>query len=163
MNDDLVGNNMYGINFTIFGLQERIRRASISVLLLRRILREVAKHYPYEICGLLSGRVKGDEAHIMNAVPLTNVKGNGSKFWFDVKEWMIKIIREARAGRTYLGIYHSHPNSSVIPSLNDRHRMLECPEELWLIISYDGVKYSWSLWRIDDSNSSLFKVELKVK
>jgi len=153
---------MYGLDPTIFGLQERIKKAFIKEEALSKILGDVKRAYPQEACGVISGLVEGDKAYILSSRPLTNIYHDERKFWFNVREWMRAIIEEFRRGRTYLGLYHSHPNGSTIPSLSDQHRMLECPEELWLIISYDGDVYGWSLWRISDFGGSIFKVRLEI-
>ena len=76
---------------------------------------------------------------------------------------MSSILEAKSRDLEYIGIFHSHTRDSPIPSLADRHRMLECPEEVWVIISYTpqtGARAT--AWRIDDWGSSIMKLALIV-
>jgi len=78
------------------------------------------------------------------AVPLRNVLRSRESFWFDEGEWMRVVIRGRGEGLEYIGLYHTHPGRSPVPSLSDRHRMLECPGEVWLIVGFEpGVGCRW--------------------
>lgn len=108
----------------------------LPLSVLNEILAHVRREYPVEACGVLLGRVREGTALVVRSVPLTNILASSSAFWFDVREWMATVMSGRRGGLSYIGIYHSHAREQPLPSLADRHRMLECPGEVWLLVAY---------------------------
>jgi len=119
----------------------------------------VRKEYPLEICGVLAGKIVGEKAFVKEYRILENILESSSRFWFDEREWMRIICEFKDKGLDYIGLFHSHPNGSALPSLADRHRMMECPGEIWLIIAYAPEKgFDICAWVISDYISSFSKV-----
>jgi len=144
------------------GAIERVYRLVIPRAVLDAIVRIARERSPREACGVLMGRVSEGVARIEAIEELENVLGAEDAFWFDVREWMEKIIKWRKRGMEYIGLFHSHVRGSAYPSLSDRERMLECPGEVWLIVALQGGEPEFTAWRIDDFGSSIMKLSLEV-
>ena len=154
---------MFEASYSVTGLQEKVRKILLSRSAYNNIISIVKARYPREACGVMLGRIKGDTAFINEISEIRNIFESSYRFWFDVREWMETILKAREKGLEYIGLFHSHPRRSPIPSMADRHRMLECPEEVWIIVSYapkSGVEMT--AWRIDDWGSSIMKLFLIV-
>lgn len=110
-----------------------------------RVLQHVRSLYPREACGVLLGYREGSTYYVTEARPLPRSSGHGTFFLLDVQEWLGCLLEARRRGLTYVGLYHSHPDSDPIPSPEDVHTMLQYPGEVWLIISVrsdGGIDYA---------------------
>lgn len=142
---------------------ERVYKLAIPGSVAREILEHVRREYPIEACGALFGFVKGGCATVERSVPLRNILGSSTAFWFDVRDWMTAIINAKREGLDYIGLYHSHAREQPLPSLADKHRMLECPGEVWLIVAYvPDREPCFAAYRIDDYGSSIARVQVEL-
>jgi proteasome lid subunit RPN8/RPN11 len=68
--------------------------------------------YPYECCGVLLGRMDGDERVVTSIARCGNTRDDSphNRYNIDPKE-LIRIQREARErGEDIVGFYHSHPD-----------------------------------------------------
>jgi proteasome lid subunit RPN8/RPN11 len=142
---------------------ERIYKLAIPREIAQEILEHVEREYPIEACGALFGRVESGSALVEKVVPLRNVLGSSTAFWFDERDWMSAIMSAKREGLEYIGLYHSHAREQPLPSLADRHRMLECPGEVWLIVAYrPGGEPRLAAYRIDDYGSAVMRVRVEL-
>lgn len=139
-----------------------------STLVLRRSTLDelksiVEKEYPLEVCGVLAGKIVDKRAFVEEYKILENILESSTRFWFDERKWMETVCEFKRKGLEYIGLFHSHPDGSVLPSLADRHRMMECPGEIWLILAYSPKKgFDICAWVISDYISSFSKVNLVI-
>ncbi|MTF39352.1 Mov34/MPN/PAD-1 family protein [Cyanobacterium aponinum] len=94
------------------------------------------KNYPYECCGLLLGVINNCEKKVIKVVPVENDWENQKHLFtkkydglkrnlrdsFAINPFtLLKIQKEARnENLNIVGIYHSHPDHSAIPSEFDR-------------------------------------------
>jgi len=122
----------------------------------------ISGSYPVEACGILLGRSESGMALVTRVVPLRNVRESRTEFWIDEKEWMERILHAGRLGLEYIGLYHSHPDGDPLPSPSDRHRMLECPGEVWLIVGYGSGRFDTAAYRVGDDGYSLFSLPVKI-
>lgn len=130
---------------------------------LSEILGHVRDEYPIEACGILLGTIEGERGVVRRARRMKNLLASSSAFWFDVREWMAAILGARREGLGYIGLYHSHGREQPLPSLSDRHRMLECPGEVWLIVAYlPDREPRLAAYRVDDFGSAITRVEVKI-
>ena len=68
--------------------------------------------YPHECCGVLLGRMDGDERVVTSIARCGNTRDDSphNRYNIDPKE-LIRIQREARErGEDIIGFYHSHPD-----------------------------------------------------
>lgn len=130
-----------------------------------RIVKEVKQSYPKEACGIMGGVIKDGRIIVSYTSKLSNVFSEEGKFWFSELDWMHKVASLISHGLNYIGLYHSHPDSTPTPSLNDLERMIECPGEIWLILSYtpsNSLSLSIRAWTIPDFNSGLMRIPVVV-
>ncbi len=131
--------------------------------ILNKMIDHVKAHYPREVCGVMIGYSEGTKIFVRAAIPLSNLSLSQNRFWFDEREWMKIIIEFSKKGLDYIGIYHSHPDSSPLPSMNDLERMLECPGEIWVIVSYSPPnKIDIKAWTIPSYYSGVSSVLLLI-
>jgi len=104
---------------------------------------ELESNKPYEACGVLIGIISGSTALVEKAVPVTNVKRTRASFELDPKEHYDAWNEAEKNGKEIVGVYHTHPVSSAVPSLWDRETMQNVPG-VWLIAGADGMRaYVW--------------------
>lgn len=142
---------------------ERIYELIIRRGVFNEIVNHVRDEYPIEACGVLLGRVHEGKGFVEKALRLRNILASSTSFWFDLREWMSAILSARREGLSYIGIYHSHNREQPLPSLSDRHRMLECPGEVWLIVAYVPQREPRAAaYRIDDFGSAIARVIVRI-
>ncbi len=110
---------------------------------LNTIRSELEANKPYEACGVLIGTRDGSIAIVEKALPITNSKRTRRSFELDPKEHYDAWNEAEKNGKDIVGVYHTHPVSSAIPSLWDRETMQNYAS-VWLIAGADGMQaYVW--------------------
>jgi len=121
----------------------------------------ISEKYPLEACGILLGKIENGIAIVTRILPLRNIKESRTEFWIDEKEWIEKILEAQKQGLEYIGLYHSHPDAEPLPSPSDRHKMLECPGEVWLIVGYSPSGINMAAYRVGDDGYSLLSLRVQ--
>ncbi len=104
---------------------------------------ELESNKPYEACGVLAGTINGSTALVEKALPVANVKRTRTSFELDPKQFYEAWNEAEKNGKEIVGVYHTHPVSSAVPSLWDRETMQNVPG-VWLIAGADGLRaYVW--------------------
>ncbi len=120
-----------------------IKELKISSHDLALIQAELEANRPYEACGVLIGTVSVNTAHVEKALPVTNVKRTRRSFELDPGQLYKAWDNADKNGKEILGVYHTHPVSSCVPSLWDMETMENAPS-VWLIAGADGMRaYIW--------------------
>lgn len=102
-----------------------------------RIARAVEEAYPREGCGLLLGRVEGDDRVVEEARPASNRwEDREDRYLVDPETLRRAVDEEAGGGPRVLGFWHSHPDADPVPSATDRE--LAWPWYLYLIVPVRG-------------------------
>lgn len=98
-----------------------------------RIARAVEEAYPREGCGLLLGRVEGEDRVVEEVRPAPNRwEGREDRYLVDPETLRRAVEEEAGGGPRVLGFWHSHPDADPVPSATDRE--LAWPWYLYLIV-----------------------------
>lgn len=110
------------------------RRLIIGQRLLQRVLEHCYEERPLEACGVLTGRA----GKVHHAYATDNARQ--SPLFFEVEEEQReRILREIEErGEELVAIYHSHPTSPALPSLNDVNQAVHYPQALRVIVSLAG-------------------------
>jgi len=120
-----------------------INELKIPVTELDLIQAELEENKPYEACGVLIGTIDGMTAHVEKSRPIRNVKRTDRSFELDPKEHYNAWNEAEKNGKEIVGVYHTHPGSSAVPSLWDRETMQK-DTSVWLIAGADGMRaYVW--------------------
>ena len=120
-----------------------ISKLKISRRDLELIQAELEANSPYEACGVLVGMIEGAAAVVEKAVPITNSNRTTQSFELEPKEFYNSWNNAEKNGQEIVGVYHTHPSSSAVPSQWDRETMQNDPS-VWLIAGADGMKaYVW--------------------
>ena len=97
---------------------------------------EIRRHgeqtYPSECCGVLLGKVEGDERIVTSTVRCGNTRTDSpqNRYHIDPRE-LVKIQREGRTrGEDIVGFYHSHPDHPA------RWSQTDFAEAHWIGCSY---------------------------
>lgn len=101
--------------------------AHLDVLVLpppvRERLSELAlAGYPYEVCGLLLGRVEGGRrlVEVVHPARNLNLERAHDRFELDPRDQLAAEQAARASGREVLGVWHSHPDHPATPSETDR-------------------------------------------
>ena len=92
----------------------------ISKADLQKIVDHAVSELPNEACGLIAGRIEGDDKIIEKVYLLTNIDKSNEHFSLDPKEQLAAIKDMRAAGLSPLGNWHSHPESPSRPSDEDK-------------------------------------------
>ena len=117
-----------------------------------KLLDEIREHgvrdYPYECCGLLLGRYREDGKVVTETYPISNAREESAKrnrFLIEPKELMEGERYARDKDLEVVGFYHSHPDSTAIPSRYDLEHAW--PTYSYIIVSTTpgkaGDLYSW--------------------
>ncbi|MBQ3919454.1 MAG: M67 family metallopeptidase [Oscillospiraceae bacterium] len=85
-----------------------------------KIVAHAKKEAPIEACGLIAGRLDGDDKIVEKVYILTNTDHAEEHFTLDPKEQLMAIKDMRALGLTPLGNWHSHPVSPSRPSDEDK-------------------------------------------
>lgn len=105
---------------------------SISDNLLTQIREHGVRDYPYECCGLLLGRYRGEGKVVNEVYPISNAREESAKrnrFLIRPEELMRGERYAGERDLEVVGFYHSHPDSPAAPSQYDL-------EHAWPTYSY---------------------------
>ncbi|VVB97624.1 Desampylase [uncultured archaeon] len=120
-----------------------INEIKISSRDIELIQAELEANKPFEACGVLIGTIIGSTALVEKALPVTNAKRTRRSFELDPKEHYNAWNEAEKNGREIVGVFHTHPVSSAVPSLWDRETM-QNETSVWLIAGVDGMRaYVW--------------------
>ena len=85
-----------------------------------KIVEHAKKELPDEACGLIAGKVDGENKTIQKVYLLTNIDHSNEHFSLDPKEQLFAIKDMRANGYAPLGNWHSHPESPSRPSDEDK-------------------------------------------
>ena len=128
--------------------------------------------YPHEGCGLLLGSfdAEADKKTLVELVFLKNAWAKAvaddlaesgyqasqdmttaRRYWIDPKA-MLETQRQARQqGLSIIGVYHSHPDATAVPSMCDRD--LAWPAYAYVIVSVrNGLAADLQNWQLDNNH-----------
>ena len=128
---------------------------------LQQIISHAHQCYPEECCGLLIGHLKKTEKLVREVFHTPNSWGEdfaGRIFSQDGSKRdrfaiaPAQLLHAQKTARTQnlsiVGVYHSHPNTTAIPSEFDR--AIAWPEYSYLIISLQQSKATALCWQINE-------------
>ena len=85
-----------------------------------KIVAHAKREAPVEACGLIAGKLDGDDKIIEKVYILTNTDHAEEHFTLDPKEQLIAVKDMRANGFVPLGNWHSHPVSPSRPSDEDK-------------------------------------------
>ena len=123
-----------------------------------KILAHAEKNLPEEACGLIAGRIDGENKHIEKVYLLTNIDHSNEHFSLDPKEQLAAIKDMRQNGLTPLGNWHSHPESPPRPSDEDKRLAYDSKASYLILSLQDRVKpvlNSFHIEGVDATNEGL--------
>ena len=102
---------------------------------LKEIFQHARKCYPFEACGILVGKVEGEDRTVTKVYHTKNVIASSSSYQIDPVE-QLRVFEEAELnGLEVLGFYHSHPFLDSLRSEADEEASRLWTGYVFLIIS----------------------------
>lgn len=109
-----------------------------------RIRRHAEEGYPFEVCGLLSGKRQPDgTVAVIDVHESRNVTDRDQKTGFEIDPKLrfdlMRTLESLNDGTEIIGHYHSHPDHPAAPSNTDLAMVYET-DFVWLIcaVTNDG-------------------------
>jgi proteasome lid subunit RPN8/RPN11 len=108
----------------------------------RTMVAHAESTYPNECCGVMLGRIDGDQKSVTIAQPLANVSAGSQAARYELRpEDLLNADREARRQNLDLiGIYHSHPDCDAYFSETDLKN--SCPWYSFVVLSVQNGKFN---------------------
>jgi proteasome lid subunit RPN8/RPN11 len=120
---------------------------------------DVASRTPEEACGLLSGLIEQDRFQTVEVIPMVNIFPSPIRYRLDPRQQIEVFQGIESAGYELVGIYHSHPQGPVGPSMTDLAEAYY-PEVVYLIWSHS--EGQWNCRAFTIQSRSYKTVELLV-
>lgn len=121
--------------------------------------------YPFEVCGVLLGRV--DERRVQRVVRVANREEATPRVRYQIApEDLLRVQREARGqGQEIVGFYHSHPDHPARPSETDRRIAAEGLSDgvIHVVVGVEkGERAEPTAWVFRDGDQAFFPEPLDV-
>ncbi len=119
--------------------------------------------YPEECCGVLFGRLNGEEKTVEDCLPIENArKGNRQRRFLITPDDYLKAERESqKRGCDIVGFYHSHPDHPARPSQHDLEHAW--PWYSYVILSVEhGESKTVTSWVINEDRTQFQEEKIKV-
>lgn len=116
---------------------------------------------PVEDCGLIGGRIDGEDKIIEKVFYLTNVDHSEEHFSLDPKEQFDAVRALREQGLELLGNWHSHPASLSRPSEEDK-RLAFDTKASYLILSLHGGEPVLNSFQIS-RDKTVTKEDLRIR
>lgn len=107
---------------------------------------------PEEACGLLAGRLEGEEAWVEKVYLLENADHSPTHFTLSPESQLRAILDMRQRGLAPLGNWHSHPETPSRPSAEDI-RLAPDPSARYLILSLAEKEPVLRAFRIADGKA----------
>jgi proteasome lid subunit RPN8/RPN11 len=120
---------------------------------------DVAHKAPEEACGLLAGRIQGEQYQATLVYPTTNLLHSTTRFRIDPAEQLAAFNQIDSQGLKMVGIYHSHPNGPAGPSPTDIAEAYY-PEAAYLIWSRQGSEWICTAYAIVET--TVYPVSIQI-
>jgi proteasome lid subunit RPN8/RPN11 len=97
--------------------------------------------FPDECCGVMVGKIDGDEKQVTTAIALENAYKGKQEDRYEIRpEDLLAADKNARAeGLDLIGIFHSHPDCDAYFSKTDLEN--SCPWYSFVVLSIKGGKF----------------------
>ncbi len=142
----------------------------ISGNLLRDMKKDIVKHYPNETGGVLMGYTGSNGDVVVTDLVMSGENAVHKPFRFEPnqeyhEQEIARIFRSSMGKITYLGDWHSHPNSSPDMSRLDRKTLFKisnttaalCPTPVMMILGYDETIWNICVYRLVKRTPLFFK------
>jgi proteasome lid subunit RPN8/RPN11 len=100
----------------------------LTSLLFKHLSDYCISQLPNEACGVLYGSVEDNLIFIKEFLPVPNIAAQPSiHFEFERERFIQLLYKPYESELTWVGIYHSHPHTSAIPSEQDLRILWDLP------------------------------------
>lgn len=134
----------------------------LSGLLVEEIRREGELAYPAECCGVLGGRIAGENKEVSRLVPMVNHRTDDPRRYLISPEDLLRTTADLRqSSLEVLGYYHSHPDHPSAPSEFDSAHAW--PWYSYIIVRVDhGRAAELTSWVLEEDCSAMRQESLEV-
>lgn len=119
----------------------------------KAILEHARKELPNEACGLIAGKLDGDNKIIKKVYFLTNIDHSNEHFSLDAKEQLAAIKDMRYNGLVPLGNWHSHPESPSRPSDEDKRLAYDSKASYLILSLMDNENPVLNSFKIEGNNA----------
>jgi proteasome lid subunit RPN8/RPN11 len=107
----------------------------IPTTIFQQMLAQARALAPIEVCGILAG----SNGTVEKLYKMTNTDNSSTHFMMEPREQFATVKDIRSAGLEMLAIYHSHPETSARPSVEDI-RLALTPSVIYVIVSLQSVR-----------------------
>ncbi|MGI9069565.1 MAG: M67 family metallopeptidase [Pyrinomonadaceae bacterium] len=133
---------------------------TVTLSQLEEILAYAKEAAPTECCGLIGG---GEDQQARSIYSLRNMSPNSNVAYEAAPEDLFAAQRQMRdRGEQLLGIYHSHPRSSVPAPSETDVRLAYYPQAVYFIIGLAGPRPVMRAFRISERQERWEEVEYAI-
>lgn len=126
-----------------------------------KIVAYALEKLPEEACGLIAGKINGEDKIINKVYLLTNIDHSNEHFSLDPKEQLSAIKDMRENGIVPLGNWHSHPESPSRPSDEDKRLAYDSKASYMILSLLDRGDPVFNSFKIHGDNAE--KEELIIE
>ena len=152
-----------GTGISVPGFGTEMTSFYITQKIVNNFISHGEKDYPYECCGFILGKFKGDESFGVEYLPASNVKEGNRKrrFLIDPLAYQKAEDEADEQGLSVISIVHSHPNHPDKPSDFDRDHAW--PGFSYIIISIqNGRAVSYRSWQLNENREFFIEENINI-
>jgi proteasome lid subunit RPN8/RPN11 len=120
------------------------------------ILMHCSDEWPREACGLLGGW----GLRILTARSIPNVASESGRFKMHLEAQRLALDRLEKDDLEFMGLYHSHPNGSRVPSSADLRALQGMGQVLSCIVTFGGDEALLSWYLVE--NGAFRSIDVQV-
>jgi proteasome lid subunit RPN8/RPN11 len=95
---------------------------TVPASILTDVIAHARAETPNECCGLLAGRIAGEDAVVEARFPVRNALASPTEYETEPRDLLAAFRAIREQGLVLLAVYHSHPTAEPIPSRRDVER-----------------------------------------
>jgi proteasome lid subunit RPN8/RPN11 len=138
----------------------------ISLHVYEQIEAHAVSAYPNEGCGLLFGRMAGDNRIVVEAKPMANVWPNEEekrvRFKIDERAWVAAELDAMNRDLDIIGVFHSHPDHPPIASPRDLAWAGFAGYSYLITEIRHGKPQTSRSWQLNHDRTGFFEEEVKI-
>ena len=125
-----------------------------------KMLRHAESELPNEACGLIAGKIDGENKIVNEVYLLTNIDKSNEHFSLDPKEQLMAVKDMRSKGLVPLGNWHSHPESPSIPSEEDKRLAFDSKASYMILSLMDRENPVLNSFKITGSDTKTAEKEI---
>jgi proteasome lid subunit RPN8/RPN11 len=136
-----------------------MNRLIVTNEVVESVFRHAEVERPNECCGFLAGHIRVDVGYIVESIPIVNELQSSVAYRTEARSLFKAYFTLRDRKYELIGVYHSHPNQSAIPSRRDREEWTY-GETVCAIVGIAEGRPEFRAWQLQGNDQK--ELEIKI-